>query len=129
MHIKAGLRRNRSLPSLLCFAAILLVAAILLTVAVWAVLPLVNPKRQAAYGISEPAMPTAAAVQQEKINLNTATLEDILQIPNIGEKTAQAILDFRAEIGGFSYVEDLLSVSGIGQARLEAIRQLVYIGE
>ena len=129
MDTKAGLRRKENPSSLFRFVAILLVVLALLMVAVCAMLPLVKPKQQTAYGIGEPAATAVMAVQDQRINLNTATLEEIMQIPGIGEKTAQAILDFREENGGFSYVEDLLSVSGIGQARLETIKAIVYIGQ
>ena len=76
---------------------------------------------------------TAAARPPERpagaLNLNTATLSELMSLPGVGEITAGAILAFRDEHGGINYVEDLLEVRGIGRARLDAIYAQVYAGE
>jgi competence protein ComEA len=56
------------------------------------------------------------------IDINTAELADWEKLPRIGPKTAQAILDKRVELGGFSTVEDLLKVKGIGKKTLENLK-------
>jgi competence protein ComEA len=61
------------------------------------------------------------------IDLNTATLEDLDTLPGVGPATAQAIVAHREEHGPFGAVEDLLEVRGIGDARLEALRDLVVV--
>lgn len=58
----------------------------------------------------------------ESIDINTAELADWEKLPRIGPKTAQAILDKRVELGGFSSIEDLLKVKGIGKKTLENIK-------
>jgi len=57
----------------------------------------------------------------EKINLNTCTLEDILKVPGLGEKKAQAILEYRNDFG-FRELDDLLNISGIGESTYEKIK-------
>jgi len=60
-----------------------------------------------------------------RVSLNSATLEQLDTLPGIGPVTAQAIVDFRAERGGFRTVEDLLDVTGIGEQTLADIRDQV----
>jgi competence protein ComEA len=61
------------------------------------------------------------------VDLNTATLEQLDSLPGVGPATAQAILDYRAEHGRFSQVQELLEVRGIGEAKLAAIRARVRV--
>ena len=61
------------------------------------------------------------------IDLNTATREELMRIPDIGEKRAQAILDHRAENGPFTYVEDLREVPGIGEVILNNMMDYVTV--
>jgi competence protein ComEA len=61
------------------------------------------------------------------IDLNTATIEQLAQLPGVGPVTAKAILDFRKKSGPFRRVEDLLAIRGISDGRLKAIRPYVFI--
>ncbi len=61
------------------------------------------------------------------MNLNVATAEQLETLPGIGPVLAQAILDYRTEHGPFASVEDLLNVRGIGEARLEDLRDAVTV--
>jgi competence protein ComEA len=61
------------------------------------------------------------------VNLNTATLEQLDALSGVGPATAQKIIDFREANGGFSSVEQLLDVSGIGDAKFAALKDLVTI--
>lgn len=61
------------------------------------------------------------------INVNSATNTELETLPGIGEVIAQAIVDHRTENGPFTSVEQLVDVSGIGDATLENIRELVTV--
>lgn len=61
------------------------------------------------------------------MNLNTATLEELMTLPRIGEKLAQRILDYRAEYGRFSAPEQLMDVDGIGEATFDGLRELITV--
>ena len=68
-----------------------------------------------------------ASIPTLPLDLNQATLQQLDGLPGIGPATAQAILDYRAQHGRFRSVDDLLSVRGIGDAKLEQIRPLVRV--
>ena len=61
------------------------------------------------------------------VNVNTATATDLEALPGVGEVIAQAIVDYRTQNGPFSSVDQLLDVTGIGDATLENIRELVTV--
>jgi len=61
------------------------------------------------------------------VNLNSADLAALDTLPRVGPSTAQKILDWRESNGPFTSVDDLLAVSGIGEATLEGLRDLVTV--
>ena len=74
--------------------------------------------------------PTSAPPQQTgKININTADKELLMYLPNIGEVIAQRILDYREANGPFEKIEDLMNVAGIGEKRLEQLREFITVGD
>jgi competence protein ComEA len=74
------------------------------------------------------AGPAAAPTQPGvPLNLNTATLEQLDELDGIGPATAQNILDYRDEHGGFGSVEELGDVPGIGDVRLASLREQVRV--
>ena len=68
--------------------------------------------------VPEPAVPSAAAPRPQKIDINRATVEELVAVPGIGQKMAVAIVDLRSKKGSFSRVEDLLEVPGIKEKKL-----------
>ena len=76
----------------------------------------------------EPPVATGERIADSgKIDLNSASVESLKSLPGIGDVKALAIVRYRQGNGPFSRVEDVLAVSGIGPATLEAIRELVEV--
>jgi competence protein ComEA len=88
------------------------------------------PERVRAGGAAPSAGAAAAApapAPGQPLNLNTATLEQLDTLSGIGPLTAQKILDFREERGGFGSVEELGEIPGIGDKRLASLREEVTL--
>ena len=66
-------------------------------------------------------------LEGEVIDLNTAGVYDLQRLPGIGEKRAQAIVDYRTEHGPFRSVEELDDVEGIGEGILSGLRDYVTV--
>lgn len=62
------------------------------------------------------------------IDLNRASIEELVELPGVGPVLAQRIVEYRELHGGFSRVEDLLKVRGIGEYKLKKIREFVTVG-
>jgi comEA protein len=62
------------------------------------------------------------------LDLNTATIEELVRLPGIGPVLGERIISFRTENGRFTSVDELLAVRGIGPKVLEEIRGQVTIG-
>lgn len=61
------------------------------------------------------------------VNLNTADVATLETLPRVGPAMAERIIDWREANGGFTAVEDLMSVTGIGDKTFESLRELVTI--
>lgn len=64
---------------------------------------------------------------QEKININTATAEELDTLPNIGPVKAEAIIQYREEQGPFYTIEQIQEVDGIGEKTFEKIKDMITI--
>ena len=65
----------------------------------------------------------------EKININNASLLELISLPGIGEKRAQAIIEYREKIGGFKSKEDIKKVRGIGEGIYTKIKDIIEISD
>ena len=62
-----------------------------------------------------------------KININTASLEQLKTLSGIGDVKAQAIIDYREANGGFASIEELVNVKGIGGKTLDNLRDCITV--
>lgn len=69
----------------------------------------------------------ASSKKSDKVNLNTATKEELKTIPGVGDVTAQRIVDYREEKGSFSSIEELKNVERIGDKTFEKIKEYIDI--
>ena len=61
------------------------------------------------------------------VNINTATLEELMELDGIGEVKAQAIIDYREEYGYFSSPEEIINVKGIGEKTYEKNKDKIVV--
>lgn len=61
------------------------------------------------------------------ININSAKIEELKKIPGIGEATAQKIIEYREQNGGFLSKEEIMNVSGIGKKKFENMKDYIKI--
>ncbi len=62
-----------------------------------------------------------------KVDLNTATLAELMTLPGIGEAKAKSILGYREETGDFSSIEDIMKVTGIKEGLFNQIRDFIKV--
>jgi competence protein ComEA len=89
---------------------------------------------QVVVGVPEPAGVAASAASAPGagspgalVNINTATQAELETLPGIGPVTAQAILQWRSDNGAFGAVDELMEVSGIGEATLADLAPFVTV--
>lgn len=64
-----------------------------------------------------------------RVEMNEATLQDWVKLPGIGEVYAQRIVSYREQINGFTALEQLLEVKGIGEKRFQKLKPMIYLSE
>ncbi len=76
------------------------------------------------------ALCTGAVAETERVDLNTATVEQLADaLHGVGEAKAEAIVAWREENGGFSHIDELVNVRGIGLRTLERNRDRIEVSE
>ena len=88
----------------------------------------VEPTRPTVGHPTEPSFDQTSPSEPLLVNINTATVDELMTLPGIGATLAQRIVDYRSENGAFESLSDLLNVDDIGQTRLENILDYITIG-
>lgn len=70
---------------------------------------------------------TPQAGNESKVNINTASAEELQTLTGIGEKKAQAIIDYRTQNGNFQSIDQLTEVDGFGEKTVEKLRDSITI--
>lgn len=65
--------------------------------------------------------------KQATININTASIEELIKLPGIGEATATKIVEYRKQNGKFKTIEELKNVAGIGNNKFETIKDKIRV--
>jgi competence protein ComEA len=75
------------------------------------------------------AAAAAKAAPAAKINLNTATAEQLSEVPGVGPKLAQRIVEHRQKEGSFRSVQELMNVKGVGEKNLAKLQGYLVVGD
>jgi competence protein ComEA len=79
--------------------------------------------------LSMVSMAAAGWAEGTKININTASAEELTQLDKVGEKYAQRIVAYREANGKFAAPEDIMKVKGIGQKVFDANKDVIIVGD
>jgi competence protein ComEA len=71
--------------------------------------------------------PRKKPARSGKVNINTATLQQLEVLPRIGTKTAQSIIEYRTQNGLFEKADDLTKVRGIGEKTVEELQNFIIL--
>lgn len=75
------------------------------------------------------AVAAAKPAPSGKVNINTASVEQLTTLPGVGPKLAARILEYRQKSGAFKSVQELMNVRGIGEKNLKKLEQYLSAGE
>ena len=78
--------------------------------------------------IDVPGIVNPSHVNAGRVNINTATVDELDALPGIGPTTAQAIVDYRLQNGNFQTIQDIQKVPGIGSATYDGIQDYITVG-
>lgn len=89
--------------------------------------PIVILSSPAAQSAMQPTKTPAMSTVAQKVNINIAGIEELTRLSGIGESTAKKIIAYREENGRFGRIEDILQVSGIGDAKFRNIKNDICV--
>ena len=120
--------RAGSQRTILLFALFLMACAAVLFCVSFENAPL-EPYRVTSTGQSEVASsaPAASALSEEKVNINTAGLEELMTLKGVGESRARAIIEYREQQGSFETPEDIMNISGIKEGVFSKIKDQIAV--
>lgn len=75
----------------------------------------------------QPAQKTESLAIDDRLDVNKATLEQLIAIKGLGPAKAAAIIKYRKEIGGFGHIDELVGVRGIGQKALKKLKVVLRV--
>lgn len=140
----ADLKRKQTLT----FGAVVFMAAFIVGIMVHTNTPqhftieedtLANPGIEKSFPVPAASAETTAPVQpadieetvrppaEAKININTATVEELDKLDGVGEKIAQRIIQYREKHGAFEVIEDIMKVSGIGEKKFANMKDDICV--
>ncbi len=71
---------------------------------------------------------TKAKAPNHPVNLNSATVTELMELPHVGAKTAERIIAFRKQHGGFQRPEEVMNVKGIGEKGFARLKPFLQAG-
>lgn len=86
-----------------------------------------STRPDSAAGAATDATAIAGSGQPGAINVNTATVDELMDVPGVGKVIATRIIDYRDQHGPFKRIEDLTNVKGIGKKKLEDLSKALVI--
>lgn len=69
----------------------------------------------------------ASEESKDKVNLNTATKDDLTKIDGVGDKKAEKIIEYRSQHGGFKSPEDLKNINGFGEKTVAKLKDQLSV--
>jgi competence protein ComEA len=67
------------------------------------------------------------AIARAAVNLNTASVDQLADLPGVGKATAERIVEYRQKSGGFKKIEELMNVKGIGEKSFLKLKPLITV--
>lgn len=118
--------REGNQRTILLFALFLVACAAVLFCVSFENTPL-EPYTVTSQSEAAPSAPAASALSEEKVNINTASKEELIGLNGIGEVLADRIIEYREANGGYKDVRELTNVKGIGEKLLEKLLPYVTV--